>query len=188
MAQYRITGGIAVADDEYIPYQVSLQNWKNGRVKHFCGGSIITPTHILTAAHCLTDIKTEQLSVVAGIRDLNDKTGQRSNVLSFIRHKDYKELVTADIAIMEIDPPFLLDGRKVDKIDFTGCKKVGSKVNVMISGWGSTAKNISYPTRLQKLIYKTISNKECKKFMKNITSAEICARSPLPQHATCIVS
>lgn len=43
----RIVGG-QDADIEDHPYQVSLQQYG----AHICGGSIISPRHVLTAAHC----------------------------------------------------------------------------------------------------------------------------------------
>lgn len=48
-----------------IPYQVSLQR-KNGI--HFCGGAIISPVFILTAAHCTQKdkIKVENIIAVVG--------------------------------------------------------------------------------------------------------------------------
>ena len=43
----RVAGGRNTTIEE-LPYQVSME--ENG--EHFCGGSIITPRHVLTAGHC----------------------------------------------------------------------------------------------------------------------------------------
>lgn len=44
----QIIGGHLVKIKSF-PHQVSISKWG----KHICGGSIISPIHILTAAHCV---------------------------------------------------------------------------------------------------------------------------------------
>lgn len=49
----RIVGGFPISI-ETVPYQVSLQMVEmDGEVGHFCGGSIISESYILTASHCV---------------------------------------------------------------------------------------------------------------------------------------
>lgn len=50
--QLRIVGGRDTPIDA-IPWQVSLQRPRNYEMRHYCGGSVIHPQFILTAAHCL---------------------------------------------------------------------------------------------------------------------------------------
>lgn len=47
--QGRIVGGTAAREGQF-PYQVSLR-WGGA---HVCGGSIVSASYIVTAAHCLT--------------------------------------------------------------------------------------------------------------------------------------
>ena len=180
-SQERVVGGNNVDNDEYIPYQISMQyKRRNGQYGHFCGGSIIAPNRILTAAHCVNGQDPSKISVVAGINNLSDKTGVRSQVQAYEMHENYEELVTSDIAILKIDPPFELDGKRIDKIEATDYEPVGEKQNVLLTGWGSVhhfgnGPLARYPTVLQKLNYKTISNEKCKQTMKQLTKTEICA-------------
>uniref|UniRef100_W8CC16 Chymotrypsin-2 n=1 Tax=Ceratitis capitata TaxID=7213 RepID=W8CC16_CERCA len=180
-SQERVVGGAAVPDGEYIPYQISMQyRTRSGKDRHFCGGSIISPNRILTAAHCVNGQDAKRISVVAGIRDLNDSTGIRSQVLSYEIHENYEELVTSDIAILKIEPAYELDGTRVNQIDVGGSDKVDGGRDVTLSGWGAMwhvgqGPLAIYPTLLQRMSYKTITNDQCKKVMTQLSDTEICA-------------
>ena len=63
----RIVGG-GEADPNSIPWQVGLVS--NGGSNTFCGGTIITPYHILTAAHCTSGTGSTTRQVIAGEHDL----------------------------------------------------------------------------------------------------------------------
>ncbi|KAL7729727.1 hypothetical protein ACLKA6_014596 [Drosophila palustris] len=180
-SQERVVGGYDVPGDEYVPYQISMQFLtRSGKQRHFCGGSLIAPNRVLTAAHCVNGQNASRITVVAGVRDLNDNSGSRSQVQSYEMNENYEELVTSDIAILKIDPPFELDGKRIGTIDVSSNELVGADQDVMLTGWGSvfhfgTGPFAKYPTILQKLSYKTLANDRCKQTMTQLTDTEICA-------------
>lgn len=180
-SQERVVGGYDVPEDEYVPYQISMQFLtKSGKMRHFCGGSLIAPNRVLTAAHCVNGQNASRISVVAGIRDLNDDSGKRAQVQSYEMNEHYEELVTSDIAILKIDPPFEIDDKRVSTIDVSSDDLVGADQQVLLTGWGSvfhfgTGPFAKYPTILQKLSYKTLDNNKCKQTMTQLTDTEICA-------------
>ncbi|KAL7288425.1 hypothetical protein TKK_0017509 [Trichogramma kaykai] len=74
----RIVRG-SLAPEGRFKHQVSLQILNGDCSYHFCGGSIIDDLHIITAAHCITNLEThdfdyKQITVVAGTTDLRIKT------------------------------------------------------------------------------------------------------------------
>lgn len=107
-----VSNGIISKRDSW-PYLVALLDTKKG--KFFCGGSLITLSHILTAAHCLQE-KTQSVikkpsEVVAylGKYDLNVNV-ERGSVPAFPSefriHEDWNVLdkkFDADIAIIRLD-------------------------------------------------------------------------------------
>ncbi|KAM8704626.1 hypothetical protein ACLKA7_009137 [Drosophila subpalustris] len=182
----RIVGGSDVQAGEYVPYQVSMQYATREGHVHFCGGSIIAPNRVLTAAHCCQGLNVTRMSVVAGIRNLDDQSGSRSQVVSYAIHPDYKELETSDIAVLTIKPPLVLNNVSIGAIEFDDKEFVGAGVPVTLTGWGLRLPvsfpfldSFNYPNTLQRMNYQTMSNLRCRESgMNAVTETEICARGP----------
>lgn len=112
-----ISHGTISKKDQW-PYLVALFNTVKG--KFFCGASLISRSHILTAAHCLQEkqqnVAKQPSDVIAylGKYDLS-LTHERGSVAvypsEFIIHADWKPMdakYDADIAIIKIDQEVLL--------------------------------------------------------------------------------
>lgn len=64
-----IVGGEKAIEGEF-PWQVSLQKYPG---RHYCGGSIVDETHVITAAHCIAGKGPDQVLVVAGAHNMKDE-------------------------------------------------------------------------------------------------------------------
>ncbi|XP_068506011.1 coagulation factor X [Syngnathus scovelli] len=100
MGQTRLVGSDHSTKGE-LPWQVLIQ--LNG-ASH-CGGVLIRPDRVLTAAHCVSNIKPDKLIVVAGEHNLDadDGTEQRIPVSTVIVHENYKPATgDSDIALLHL--------------------------------------------------------------------------------------
>merc|ERR1712029_717166 len=74
----RIVGGEEAQDGEF-PFQVSLRTIGALGSTHFCGGSIISDSWIVTASHCCAGQIPATMHVVAGGIKLNNFEGEEEN-------------------------------------------------------------------------------------------------------------
>jgi uncharacterized protein (TIGR03382 family) len=133
-----IVGG-TTAEITAAPWQVSLQTQN----QHFCGGSIISPTWIVTAAHCVAEGAPQR--IVAGVsRTSLSAQGQIRQVKRVIMYPGYTDpTVGKDAALIELTAPLTLNAttvkaiRPVTAADPAALTNPG--INATITGWGATA-------------------------------------------------
>merc|ERR1712110_1250898 len=73
-ANGRIVGGQETEEHEY-PWQVGLVS-RNGRTP-WCGGTLISSTHVLTAAHCTQTSAASSIRVILGEHNIADSDFNR---------------------------------------------------------------------------------------------------------------
>jgi secreted trypsin-like serine protease len=103
---HAIINGITISAKNS-PWQVSIRESGDQRVpKHYCGGSIISPKFVLTAAHCVksNEAFAAKISVYGG----GDGTLRSHTLLGVVRrvhlHPLYKTKGT-DLAVLELGTP-----------------------------------------------------------------------------------
>ncbi|WP_200375665.1 serine protease [Thiocystis violacea] len=112
-----LLGGTPVAQTEW-PWQAALEvtTWRiNDKWK--CGGSVIHPNWILTAAHCVIDAIDERYTTVSpsSIKVRTGSTrfeygGQESKVKRIVKHPEFDPISgDHDIALLELKSPVFAD-------------------------------------------------------------------------------
>jgi secreted trypsin-like serine protease len=100
-AHSSVVGG-APADPGQWPYAVAI--YRKGRLH--CGGAVIGPTKVLTAAHCVDGFDLANFTVIAGRPNLRDAaSGQTLTVASGRVHPDFEETGLHDIAVLNLAQP-----------------------------------------------------------------------------------
>ncbi|KFP84719.1 Acrosin, partial [Acanthisitta chloris] len=91
------------------PWMVSIQHPHIPGTGHLCGGSLISPQWVLTAAHCFVDIRNiSLLRVVIGATQLTQlgPGTQVHRIKRLLTHQHYDPRTERnDIALLELDKP-----------------------------------------------------------------------------------
>lgn len=136
----RIVGGKSAIIGQF-PHQVSLRS--SYTKKHFCGGSIITPRFILTAAHCSQGGFASPSNVYAVVGALTRLVGGTVVHLEKItpHQKFNKTILKHDISLIRTATEIIFS-RLVRPIALpTKSLPETGDVPVTISGWGLTGVN-----------------------------------------------
>ncbi|XP_030751258.1 trypsin-1-like [Sitophilus oryzae] len=179
----RIIGGDP-ADIKDYPYQVLLMI--DGEAK--CGGSILTESFILTAAHCVYDVRASQLSIRAG-SSYRSSGGQVVTVAALTYH-DYFDSDTYDydIAILKLSRPLTLGvGVAIVQLPATTDDIIAGE-EASATGWGLTDSNgTTLPEQLRVVVLPQITTQTCKNYYGSyITDTMFCAGYKTGGKDTCL--
>jgi hypothetical protein len=177
--QGRIVGGTPVDDgNKEYDFMVSLQ--ANG-FGHYCGGSLISPTVVLTAAHC-QDGYPDPDSVLIGAHRLSKPgEGKKIGVKKVIIHPKYgSSNGVFDIALIILDKK--VTGINPVRLSSPSNGGMFEKAGVMskVIGWGALKEGGDGPDRLQQVQVPIVSYADCTAkgaYSKNDVSqtANVCA-------------
>jgi secreted trypsin-like serine protease len=156
MTDQPIVGGLGAELGEW-PWQVQLQY--NGNA--YCGGSVLSETWILTAAHCAQNPQANY-TVRAGLIDLTTPGSQvqTSGLADIIVHPDYNPGTAEwDFALMELSSPLTFD-EYVQPIAIR-TQPVNAGTPAVVTGWGRTGAGASGSNELLEALLPTEDASVC---------------------------
>ncbi|XP_044756224.1 trypsin-1-like [Coccinella septempunctata] len=173
----RIVGGYE-ADITEFPWQVAITYYK----KHNCGGSIINPYFILTAAHCTHGLSTSQMTVRVGSTYM-DRGGMVYEISYKIEHPKYQvQDFIYDIALLKLTEE-LVYSDKVKPVNLPHRNDPDPEPGTFatVSGFGQLdAESKKMSRHLMATDVPIISRRKCKKLYPRYVVDEtmICAAAP----------
>ena len=182
----RIVGGYATEEFQF-PWMAAVLKKCNNEYCHICGATIISESWILTGAHCMVNVQTEDLAVLVGDHNLYTISNSQKfiQVKEKVVHPDYNKRgnmtspLNNDIGLLRLEYPIVFTSQvsplclpalgetgfggsaygngSNTELDTTGLDIVGKNATVL--GWGMTNDNGDFSDALRGVEVITASSK-----------------------------
>ncbi|MDQ0937279.1 S1 family peptidase [Streptomyces turgidiscabies] len=167
-----IVGGTTTTAATY-PFVMQITDASQNQ---FCGGTLVSATKVVTAAHCMVDETASGVRVVGGRTFRNGTNGTVSRVTKIWVHPGYSDTTTGDdVAVLTLATAMPYTTASFVTSSQTGVYAAGTTARII--GWGTTSSNGSSSNQLRTATVPTVSNSSCSSSYgsRYIASDMVCA-------------
>lgn len=156
----KIVGGTPVPDGKYRFMAVLVVGKTNGSTE-LCGGSLIDPNSVLTAAHCLVNARSVDLAV--GRTVISQNQGQVRRATNAFIHPRFniRRSYAYDAAVLKLNSavrgikPIKLATAKQNRLELPGHK-------LKVAGWGTTSQGGNSTDRMREVSVPVVSDRRAR--------------------------
>lgn len=166
----RIVGGMEAAEHRW-PWAVSLRSYLVG---HFCGGSVISARHVLTAAHCVSLFSVLPFLMYVAVGGHSTRDGVRMGVSRIAVHPDYGRTAPyeADLAVITLTSDLIFD-RSVAPVCLAA-RATHALTRAVVVGWGSTGESRPAARALREVALTVLPDVSCWRYGRLWTPTMLC--------------
>jgi secreted trypsin-like serine protease len=177
-----IVGGTTTTTTAY-PFMMQITDASQSQ---FCGGTLVSPTKVVTAAHCLVGETTSSIRVVGGRTYRNGTNGTVSRVSKIWIHPSYSDVTNGDdVAVLTLSTSMPYTTASYVSSSQTGVYAAGTTARIL--GWGTTSAGGSSSNQLRTATVPITSNTTCANAYGSdfVQSDMVCAGDPSGGKDTC---
>ncbi|MER7498167.1 serine protease [Streptomyces pharetrae] len=151
-----IVGGTTTTTSTY-PFMMQITDASQNQ---FCGGTLVSPTKVVTAAHCMVGESPSGVRVVGGRTYLNGTNGTVARVSKIWIHPNYTTATRGeDVAVLTLSTAMPYTTAKYVSSTDTSVYAAGTTARVL--GWGTTSSGGSSSNQLRTATVPIVSDTSC---------------------------
>ncbi|EGX59647.1 serine protease [Streptomyces zinciresistens K42] len=178
----RIVGGTTTTTRAY-PFMMQITDASQNQ---FCGGTLVSPTKVVTAAHCMAGESASAVRVVGGRTLLGGSGGTVGRVAGIWVHPGYRTATAGDdVAVLTLSAPMPYTPAPYVGAGQTGVYAAGTTARIL--GWGTTSEGGGSSARLRTATVPTVADADCARSYGSdfVRSDMVCAGYPSGAVDTC---
>jgi len=151
-----IVGGTTTTTTAY-PFVMQITDASQNQ---FCGGTLVSATKVVTAAHCMAGETPAAVRVVGGRTYLNGTNGTVSKVSGIWVNPDYTDATKGDdVAVLTLSTSMPYTPAKYVTSADTSVYAAGTTARIL--GWGTTSENGSSSNQLRTATVPVVADSGC---------------------------